>query len=301
MESISVVIPSMVRSSLDRAVTSALVQNDVRVEVIVVVNNYDGVLPEFADPRVTVVDARERKGQNTARQLGIVRASHELIALLDDDDYWEPDKLRLQLAAVSAVGFDLSEDKWIGACGVRQMRSGGVTRLIPPEESDQVVINDVRAHLFTWEKMRRNQTMLQSSTLVFPRAIGLSVPVDALPQFHTDWGWLIACEEQLGTRVVYVPRWLSIYDSTGENVSKRDRTEQSVEWGLRHLKPYRSDLYGGFLATTVGPIAARNGNLSASVKVFVMAARAGASPTALSAGLLGAVRHVVYGKLRRPY
>lgn len=100
--SISVVIPAYKASrTLGRALDSLRAQDRTPDEVIVV----DDGSPD--GPETAAVVARYRGeirlirqpngGAASARNAGIEAARGNLIAFLDADDYWEPDKLRLQL------------------------------------------------------------------------------------------------------------------------------------------------------------------------------------------------------------
>jgi hypothetical protein len=107
--SVSVVIPTRNREHLiSDAVEMALAQRDVDVEVVVVDDaSTDGtadVLAGIGDPRLRVVGRREQGRLAAARNSGIEAARGEWVALLDDDDVWSPDKLRLQVAASAASG-----------------------------------------------------------------------------------------------------------------------------------------------------------------------------------------------------
>jgi glycosyltransferase involved in cell wall biosynthesis len=104
---VSVVIPTRNRWELlsRHALASALSQEDVEVEVIVVDDASDDGSEErleaVADPRVRAVFREEQGGQAAALNDGIDAARGEWIAFLDDDDLWSPRKLRAQLDATS--------------------------------------------------------------------------------------------------------------------------------------------------------------------------------------------------------
>ena len=124
MTFVSVIIPTCNRGRvLGRAVESVLGQTWRDFELIVVddgsTDNTAGVLAGFDDPRLTAMH-QENKGVSAARNLGVARSSGGLIALLDSDDYWLPDKLERQVRFMAEGGWDISQtdEIWIRG-GVR--------------------------------------------------------------------------------------------------------------------------------------------------------------------------------------
>ncbi len=106
--SVSVVIPTRNRSGrVAEAVRSALAQTVRDLEVIVVDDASDDDTPtvlatlEGEDSRVRGIRAVERGGASRARNMGAEHASGDLLAFLDDDCVWAPDKLEAQRRAMS--------------------------------------------------------------------------------------------------------------------------------------------------------------------------------------------------------
>lgn len=105
---VSVVIPTRNRVQLlQRAVFSVLNQHQSHdpfdFEVIVVEqqssDGTDEFLSSLADPRVRVIRVPPI-GPGAARNLAVSQARGTWIAFVDDDDFWAPDKLRIQLSAL---------------------------------------------------------------------------------------------------------------------------------------------------------------------------------------------------------
>src|SRR2546427_7128355 len=101
---VTVVIPTRNRSRLlPVAVASALGQEDVEVEVVVVddasTDETPDLIADLADERVRVLRLSTRHGVARARNIGIAEARGGWLAFLDDDDIWGPRKLRWQLDA----------------------------------------------------------------------------------------------------------------------------------------------------------------------------------------------------------
>jgi glycosyltransferase involved in cell wall biosynthesis len=103
---VSVIIPTLDRPEFLRAaLRSVLSQTVADFEVLVIddgsVMNLLPVLDEFADGRIRYFRHESRRGEAAARNTGIRSARGPYLALLDDDDEWLPEKLRLQLELFS--------------------------------------------------------------------------------------------------------------------------------------------------------------------------------------------------------
>ena len=102
--SVSVVIPAYkAAGTIGRAIDSLLGQTRPPEEILVV---DDGSPDDTAavvsayGPHVTLV-SKENGGVAGARNLGIERSGGDVVAFLDADDYWEPQKLQRQLDVLS--------------------------------------------------------------------------------------------------------------------------------------------------------------------------------------------------------
>jgi glycosyltransferase involved in cell wall biosynthesis len=99
---VSVVIPTYNRAhTLRDAVASVLAQRFRSLELLVVDDgSTDGtgaLVRAVRDPRVRYI-AREHAGVSSARNAGVQHARGELLAFLDSDDVWRPDKLTHEVA-----------------------------------------------------------------------------------------------------------------------------------------------------------------------------------------------------------
>lgn len=100
---VSVILPTYNRAAtLDRAVQSVLSQSYQNLELLLV---DDGSTDETAayvatlqDERLQYLQQEQNQGVAAARNAGIAAAKGQLIAFLDSDDAWMPDKLSRQVA-----------------------------------------------------------------------------------------------------------------------------------------------------------------------------------------------------------
>lgn len=115
---VSVIIPTHNRRPMVcEAVESVLAQRDANFELIVVDDgSTDGTFEMLSRLSHLTVERTERRGPAAARNRGIALANAPLIAFLDSDDLWGPDKLHRQLDFMSAhreCAISQSEEIWI--------------------------------------------------------------------------------------------------------------------------------------------------------------------------------------------
>ena len=100
---VSVVITVYNRSAyLPTAVKSVLNQTYKNFELIIVDDcsddeTYFSIMPFLKDSRLTYYFLKKNHGVSYARNFGIKKSKGELIAFLDSDDYWLPQKLEKQI------------------------------------------------------------------------------------------------------------------------------------------------------------------------------------------------------------
>lgn len=174
---VSVLICTRNRSTLlRRAVESALAQTYERLEVVVV---DDGSEPEleyaFDDPRVRVVYLRPRIGIGAARNVALDQARGDFIALLDDDDYYFPDKVERQL------GFLLDHpdvDLVYSRVRVVDTDTGKEWEYLPPDHA-----HDVFGNFRYYNVIHTNSTLFRRRVIEKARFDGRLTKYDDT-QFH---------------------------------------------------------------------------------------------------------------------
>ena len=121
MKKISVIIPNYNYARfLDQAIQSVLKQTYGNLELIVVNNgstdNSLKVVEKYGS-QILLID-QANLGQSGARNSGLSVAKGDLVAFLDADDFWEPNKLEIQIQLIN-------ESTQLVYCGIRQFEDPG--------------------------------------------------------------------------------------------------------------------------------------------------------------------------------
>jgi glycosyltransferase involved in cell wall biosynthesis len=115
------------RHVLPRAIASVLAQDGVRFELIVVDDaSRDGTqayLATLDDPRIRVIAAACNAGPSAARNLGLAAARAGIVAFLDSDDAYRPQRLAAPLAVkLAAPAFE-----WALICDLIPVEATSIT------------------------------------------------------------------------------------------------------------------------------------------------------------------------------
>lgn len=241
---VSVVIPTIGRASLRGAVESALRQTTPPLEVVVVLDA--DCRPDLpASPAVRVLRTSGGTGPSAAKHLGIESARGNVIALLDDDDVWHPNKLEVQLAAAPPG------DEWIVASRFIRLMDGsepvvGPRTPIRPHEPIAPYLYEMRT--------RQAFNLVQTSTLVFPKALTETVPWSvATGSIHDDPKWLIEVRRAFpDLPIIQVPEPLIdlVWTPTSLSRSGIDRSRELIDWGIRELADESKRVRGDYLLTS---------------------------------------------------
>jgi glycosyltransferase involved in cell wall biosynthesis len=246
--SVSVVVPTIGRSELLRALRSVRAQrNTARVELIVVHDGSPGTeLPsEVAGLADLVLRTSGRVGPARARNLGIAEATGDLVALLDDDDEWLPGKLEAQFAVLRGVA-----DPARTVVGSRlfyvNSRTGAVSR---PSPNRLIVQGEsVEQYLFRRRPPSGGRPSMYTSTLLCPREMAAATPWDDSLALHEDWDWLVRLGRKPGTSFVQAPEpVVRLQRGSQQSLSAAGGWLSSLDWANRAL---RSDpaVYADFVA-----------------------------------------------------
>lgn len=134
MTSVSVVLPTFNRASFLRdAIASVFTQTRPPEELIIVDDGSTDGTPQLVNfylnhpcrPRVTYI-RQSNRGPAAARNTGIAKSQCDVVAFLDDDDVWHPQKTERQLAVLQ-----MRPDVALLGCGTDLVRGRENGKVIP--------------------------------------------------------------------------------------------------------------------------------------------------------------------------
>jgi glycosyltransferase involved in cell wall biosynthesis len=221
---VSVVIPTCDRpDALAEALESVRAQTVDDYE-IVVVDDASGDAEAVAEAVRRAAGARLLRshrpgGGAAARNRGVAAARGRLVAFLDDDDLWRPDKLARQLALLAASP-DPERTLVYSALDIRG-RHG--TRRLPARGLAEG--EDVGDYLW------RHGGWMQTSSFLAPRRLLTRVAFRAALPAHQDWDLVIRLAAA-GVHFRFDPEPLVVYrdDGVGKRLSRRARPQASLAW-----------------------------------------------------------------------
>lgn len=242
---VSVVIPTVGRATLERAVSSALAQG-LDVEVLVV---NDSGSPLRSVPGARIVDTAGRTGAANARNLGMAAATAPLIAFLDDDDLWLPGHLASAVALLQA-----RPDVDVYCSRALVVDESGAGRVEPVELLGARTALDYYNGPTMWRA--RNRRIL-TPTIVF-RASLADHAMDPTLHNREDLWWLFTAQHGRGSRVEQSPHVGAWVEADRARLADRAAATDEQEW-LERLDSLEPGTGNGYLVGTVGRLAARAG------------------------------------------
>lgn len=227
---VSVVIPTRGRPErIVEAVYSALRQTYSELEVVVVVDGVDddthNALQTIDDPRLRVIVLPESRGAGGARNAGVAEAAGDYIAFLDDDDTWRPEKIAIQIRALSRMPNPRSA---VVSCAARWRLSEG-ERVWPTRAISQG--ERVADYLFV--RAHAGEGMLATPTLLLASELARRCPMPRHLRTHEEWDWLLDLEKA-GAAFHVVPETLVDVDARADRASVTTGAgwEPSAAWAL---------------------------------------------------------------------
>lgn len=230
---VSVVIPTIGRPELARAIQSVLEQS-LTAQIVVVADLPEGSLSSDLDvvisqAQVTTVYTGGRVGGSAARNIGVRHATGDWIAFLDDDDEWMPDRLEHQLTFATTEATDAgglviaSRHVQCDSVTGRQDARPVPARVISSSEK-------VGEYLFRNRRPSLGRASIYTSTLLVERTVADAVPWDESLGRHQDWDWLVRAEAQ-GARFVQTERPLvKVWTNSAGSISSTTDWRASLAW-----------------------------------------------------------------------
>ena len=246
---ISVVIPTYQRlAACRRAIASALEQDQPPLEVLVCDDgSTDGTreaLEGWArdEPRLEYLRLPHNHGAPAAaRNLGTQRAQGEWVAFLDDDDRWEPAKLRVQSEAISTGRYD------VVASDATRSSGGPYFGLEAAREPDR---GELLRHnpIITSTAVARRSALIEAGGFT-DSAIGMSIT-----GVEDYAAWLSLAFR--GARFILLPDRLVDYQDVGEDrvsaaAARQEAEVAAVRWRLWMRRPYDVAVLGSALRGTL--------------------------------------------------
>nr|WP_234276583.1 glycosyltransferase [Klebsiella aerogenes] len=268
---ISVVIPTIGRDSLHKTLSSVLHQTHPVSEIIVCYDGDDYSLfnEEFTAkysqyPCVYNINCGPFNGGNNARQTGIENANSKYIALVDDDDDWMPD----HISSFFELAEDyLTDDYLLYSSGAVFLVDGLKVGERPKrmKRSDETFSE----YIFVKKSFNWELGFIQSSIMIFSRALALKVPFDRELRFHQDIDWLLRVQKS-GLNYSYIqnPVKTVFYNSNDESVSKKITSKQSFRWAQKTFLSLDKRAYGDFLLTQTFRFAKKNDGFTTALSVI---------------------------------
>jgi len=199
---VSAIIPTRNRpGTVLRAVKSALDQTLRECEVIVVIDGKDEAtsqaLKSLTDPRLRVVDLEDSQGAAAARNTGTSLARSPWVAFLDDDDFWLPGKLEIQLQTARQC---TCRYPIVAVRIIARSEKGDYhwPRRVPAADEN------LSEYLLCRKSPFGGEGLVLPSAIMAPKELVIAVPFTAGLVFHNDYDWLLRACRLGGAQVVFV-------------------------------------------------------------------------------------------------
>lgn len=240
---VDVVIPTTGRTSLRRAVDSVRGQEDVLTRLHVVLDDprAEAEVRSWLAPDELIVTEGRTGGAN-ARNLGLRASRSRWIAYLDDDDWWEPRKLREQLAVATAT------DAVLTLCGAVFHEESGRERLVPRARPDA---GSFGTYIVSRPSLTYGYSFVQSSCMLVDRVAADGVEWDAAMPKHQDWDYALRLVRR-GEGIAFVDSPLvHVQQGSTGSISNTRTWQSSRQWFEAHESSLDARGRGDFLAAHV--------------------------------------------------
>ena len=221
MKNVSVVITTIGRDSLNRAIASVKDQSVNVAEIIVVSHDYIEI------PDVTFLTNPIFGNVCSSRNLGLSKVSSPYVTFLDDDDYWLPKKNEKQIMLIPE-----ETKNFIITC--KAIIESNFGRMLLP----RTILNrdtEIREYLFGSLSPYPGDRFMQTSSLMLPTEFAKKISWDEKLLRHNDWDFLIQAND-LGAIFYMHEEALVVVDQTSEkSVSRSTNVDLSQKFMDKHF------------------------------------------------------------------
>lgn len=224
---ITVVVPTMLRPELRRALQSVRTQAESpRVEIVVVADRAQdsAQVDNLGDMADTVLFSGGGAGAGRCRNLGVAAAEGDWIAFLDDDDEWLPGHLHEVLDVIQS-----RDDIDVLSCRAVQRLAGSPhdSSPVPGRVLDHQPVLD---YLFVDRGPSLQRPSIFTSTLLVSNHVAAKVRWDDTLSRHQDWDWLRRAQDE-GARIIQSHHvGVRIWVGSSASISASTDWESSLAW-----------------------------------------------------------------------
>jgi glycosyltransferase involved in cell wall biosynthesis len=258
--SVSVIIPTVDRPAVRAAVDSVLNQTTPPLEIIVVVDTADHSIP----PALHGISSKVRLlyaggvGPSRARMQGVTAARGQVVAFLDDDDEWVPEKLERQLA-IWPTGSEARAHTLMSSRVAMIDHGGRALKALPLRLL--AAHEEISAYLFRRSSISWGEGLLHPSTLMCDRALLDVEPWELIFMPHEDWDWVLRVGARSDVAIRMCPDVLvRVAGDDGRSLSKSSDWRLSLRWLEQRADQLTPRERGDFLLCHTASMAFRSGS-----------------------------------------
>jgi glycosyltransferase involved in cell wall biosynthesis len=275
---VSVIMPSMGRPSLRRAVESVLAQTYEEFEIII---RFDATgIPTAAeslpiDPRIRIFTSSEYEEISVSRARAVEDCRGDFVAFLDDDDRFRSTKLQQQVSAARKAIAEGAKHVVIGGRVAVYESSGRLLGIVPRRLPDNG--EAIGSYLFRKREVRPGEASFGASMMLCDRDLLRLVPLGRPSSLHEDWEWVLLADGIEGTRISIIPEVVSEYviQPSGASASTRSSWKVSEQWVTDHLGVLGNRASADFLLFNTLPLALAQGEWRAVPHLLARSWRVG--------------------------